>query len=85
MKKSLIILALLTLLLPAYSEQIDKGGHAGTPPGFYDDIDPNTLENEDKEIAPTINRQPVNIQGLPLDSEGFGVYSENNDFASNNN
>ena len=36
-------------LLPVIAEPVDNGGHAGTPPGFYDDIDPASLDNEDEE------------------------------------
>ncbi len=37
-------------VFPINAEPQDKGGHAGTPPGFYDDIDPNSLdETEDSQ------------------------------------
>lgn len=38
-------------MLPAFSEAADNNIHAGTPSGFYDDIDPNSLE-EDKDERP---------------------------------
>lgn len=44
MKKSLLIIALILCFAPVYAEQ-DFGGHAGTPPGFYDDIDPENLDD----------------------------------------
>ena len=54
-KKSLLFLALM-LFLPVYAaEPVDNGGHAGTPPGFYEDIDPNTLDEDDKPEIPENN------------------------------
>ena len=50
-KKSLLILAFMFLFLPAFSEPQDNGGHAGTPPGFYDDINPEDIEKEEAEPA----------------------------------
>jgi len=47
-KMSLLIIIFALLFAPVYAEQ-DFGGHAGTPPGFYDDINPQDLENEEKE------------------------------------
>ncbi len=52
MKKYLTFIFLLIFALPLNAESIDNGGHVGTPPGFYDDIDPNTIDNEDDEITP---------------------------------
>lgn len=45
-KKSLFVL-LMFLCLPSFAEPADNGGHAGTPPGFYEDIDPN-MPDEDE-------------------------------------
>lgn len=54
-KKSLLFLALM-LFLPVYAaEPVDNGGHAGTPPGFYEDIDPNTLDEVDNPEIPGNN------------------------------
>ena len=50
-KKSILILAFMFLFLPAFSEPQDNGGHAGTPPGFYDDINPEDIEKEEAEPA----------------------------------
>lgn len=67
LKKSVLILVLASLILPAFSEP-DNGGHAGTPPGFYDDIDPNSL---DKDEETTIYRR---------DEDGaFQHYNENDE------
>ena len=49
-KKYFLIGIMLLLLQPVYADPIDTGGHAGTPPGFYDDIDPNSLEENSEEI-----------------------------------
>lgn len=56
LKKSLLILALSILLYPANAESADNGGHAGTPKDFYEDIDPNSLEEDDDLIYQ--QRQP---------------------------
>ena len=52
-KKSLLLLMTAMLLIPAFSlagaDEIDKGGHAGTPPGFYDEITPEDIEKEEAE------------------------------------
>ena len=66
MKKSLLVLALLIFSLPLMAEPNNQGGYVGTPPGFYDDIDPNSLEEED-------NQQKNNI---PANNEEFQTYSE---------
>ena len=47
LKKSLLIFIITLLFLPVVAAPLeDIGGHAGTPPGFYDDIDPNSLDDE---------------------------------------
>lgn len=49
MKKSFIILFFLLICTPVFSEPADNGEHAGFPPGFYDDIDPATLDDENDD------------------------------------
>ncbi len=39
----------LCLLTPSFALPVDNGGHAGTPAGFYDDINPEDLDKEDKD------------------------------------
>lgn len=48
-RKLTILLITLFLSSSLYVMPQDSGGHAGTPPGFYDDIDPNSLNDEDDE------------------------------------
>lgn len=43
-------------MCPANAEPADNGGHAGTPKGFYEDIDPNSLDEDDDLIYQ--QRQP---------------------------
>ena len=50
MKKFLLILTLLIFSLPLMAEPKNQGGYAGTPPGFYDDIDPNAADNDEEQI-----------------------------------
>ena len=78
MKKCLLVLALLAVSLPLMAEPTNQGGYAGTPPGFYDDIDPNTLDNDDEKIPPNNN------SGVPtFNNDGeFQTYSEDGDFGS---
>ena len=47
---------LFILALNCYAESYNQGGYVGTPPGFYDDIDPNAPD-EDEEIAPNYQRE----------------------------
>ena len=56
MSKKLITLIILslTILSTKAIPPSDLGGHAGTPPGFYDDIDPNSLDKEDEEVREEI-------------------------------
>lgn len=39
-----------------YSEQDNHGGYAGTPPGFYDDIDPAAAEEEEQNAPYATNK-----------------------------
>ncbi len=57
LKKSFIIIVLMLSTLSLYAAPADNGGHAGTPAGFYDDIDPNSLDDDDEDLytAPTKN------------------------------
>lgn len=54
MKKCLLVLIFLMFVLPVIAEPDNQGGYAGTPPGFYDDIDPNSIEEE--EVKPYNNQ-----------------------------
>lgn len=54
LKKSLLILTLAIIIYPVQAEP--DGIHAGTPKGFYEDIDPNSLEDNDDLIYQ--QRQP---------------------------
>ena len=59
MNKKIFVILFLTLCIgTAIAAPVDNGGHAGTPPGFYDDIDPNSLDDDD-EIVP-LNQQLKN-------------------------
>lgn len=64
LKKSFIVGLLLMFALPVFCAPIDNGGHAGTPSGFYDDIDPNTLDEDEK-------------QEKFIENDGYKKYSEN--------
>lgn len=64
LKKSFIVGLLLVFALPVFCAPIDNGGHAGTPSGFYDDIDPNSLDEDEK-------------QEEFVENDGYKKYSEN--------
>ena len=71
-KKSFIFL-LLFLLLPCCAQQgVDKGGHAGTPPGFYDDITEQDIENEEFN-----EHESTNFNG----SQNINIYQQDYDGA----
>ena len=74
MKKSFAILCCILFLsgTVCYSEPNNQGGYAGTPAGFYDDIDPNSLDKEDAE---NLNK-PENSGAPAFDENGsFTNYS----------
>lgn len=80
MKKYLLILALSFMTLPVLTAPVNNQvNYAGTPAGFYDDIDPNSLDNEDEDL-PSQN----NNSGAPVFNNNgeFQTYSENDDFSS---
>lgn len=52
LKRNLLILILLLFSLPVFAESDYYGEHAGTPKGFYEDIDPNSLEDDDETVPP---------------------------------
>ena len=68
MLKKLTIILLLTLVIPSVNaEPIDNGGHAGTPSGFYDDIDPNSLnEDDEKEDAKSPENPPLQQEEIVI-------------------
>lgn len=55
-KRRLLILACLLLCVPTFADDNTNGVYVGTPKGFYDDIDPNSLE-EDEDFTPPIQQQ----------------------------
>ncbi len=57
LKRELIILALL-ICLPTFADDNANGIYVGTPKGFYEDIDPNSLDDEDED-TPSILHQDV--------------------------
>jgi len=79
MKKLLSIFLFLTFLLFCNQHctiAADNGGHAGTPPGFYDDINPDTPEYNDNEddLFPPHN----NANSLPVkQNKTLHEFSEN--------
>jgi hypothetical protein len=79
MKKSFAILFFILFLsgTVCYSEPDNHGGYAGTPAGFYDDIDPNTLEDENSEDNFSQNRN-LKTKGAPV-FDNNGVFHEYSD------
>ncbi len=61
MKKFLLVLALLIFSLPLSAEPGKQGGYAGTPKGFYEDIDPNTLDDDEQVINQNKDKNKQNF------------------------
>lgn len=60
------------------AEPSNQGIYVGTPPGFYDDIDPNALDNEE-ENTPQYQNNESNSGAPAFDSNGvFHEYSDDN-------
>lgn len=51
-KRRLLILACLLLCVPTFADDNTNGIYVGTPKGFYDDIDPNSLDEDEDLISP---------------------------------
>ena len=52
MKRFLLILGIILFTTNlCYSDNYDNDGYVGTPPGFYDDINPNDLEETNSQSA----------------------------------
>ena len=82
MKRYFLILFLLIFALPIIAEPNNQGGYVGTPPGFYDDIDPNSLEQEEQEEPEQkqTNRNNYNSGAPSFNEDGtFHEYSEESD------
>lgn len=68
MKKNLLGLIVIFFLSGiCYAEQQNQG-YAGTPPNFYDDIDPNSIEQEDEDIAPSFHNNQSTVHEYTEDS-----------------
>lgn len=57
-KRKLLILACLLLCVPTFADDNPNGIYVGTPKGFYDDIDPNSLDDEE-DLTPPAQQQEV--------------------------
>lgn len=61
MKRTLAVLILLFFTgICCYAETNNQGGYAGTPPGFYDDIDPNHLDEDEENMQPNLKNNSDN-------------------------
>ena len=79
MKKFLLVMALLIFSLPLMAEPDKQGGYAGTPPGFYDDINPDTLDNEEQDF-PQYQKKETNKGAPVFTPEGtFHEYSDDDE------
>ena len=75
-KNFLLILALLMFISPAFSAPEEKFERAGTPAGFYDDIDPDSLEKEDKDEQETSQNKKSDNQYNNEEEESYHQFSE---------
>ena len=80
MKKSIAILSIVFLLSISicYSASENHGGYAGTPPDFYDDIDPNTLDKQEDDDINFYNNHIQNPNPVHeySDENSAVIYSE---------
>ena len=67
-KRRLLILACLLLCVPTFADDNTNGIYVGTPKGFYDDIDPNSLDEDDDLISPA-QQQEVVIPSQDVNNE----------------
>ena len=58
-KRRLLILACLLLCVPTLADDNTNGIYVGTPKGFYDDIDPNSLDEDEDLISPAQQQEVV--------------------------
>lgn len=65
-KRRLLILACLLLCVPTFADDNPSGIYVGTPKGFYDDIDPNSLD-DDEDLT-----SPAQQQEITAPSQGGG-------------
>ena len=75
MKKFVILVLLIFFALPVFSNTNENRGYAGTPPGFYDDIDPASLDKDDEDSF-EIKRENQNIHEYSDDNSSFEIPSE---------
>ena len=59
LKRRLLILACLLLCVPTFADDNTNGIYVGTPKGFYDDIDPNSLDEDEDLISPARQQEVV--------------------------
>ena len=78
MKKFLLVLVLLIFSQPLMAEPNKQGIYVGTPPGFYDDIDPNTLDQDNEEENTTQYQKQDTGKGAPTFDQN-GVFHEYSD------
>ncbi len=82
MKRWLVVFMFIMFSSQVYSAPQGNSEHAGTPPGFYDDIDPASVENNDE---PDDSRLPFRYINPENDIQQqkdapYQTYSESNDF-----
>lgn len=86
MRNFLLVLVLLIFALPVMAEpSSSQGGYAGTPDGFYEDIDPNSLEEDEESANYSTDSSKQNIHEFSEDSiniEYQGETKATKDYAS---
>ena len=75
-KKFLFILALLIFINPTFAASDNKFERAGTPEGFYDDIDPDTLEKEEEVEQNSSQDEESPYMHFNNDGESYNQFSE---------
>ena len=67
-KRRLLIFACLLLCVPTFADDNTNGIYVGTPKGFYGDIDPNSLDEDEDLISPA-QQQEVVIPSQDVNNE----------------
>ncbi len=80
MKKFFILFLTFIFFGMNYFCCADQDVYVGTPPGFYDDIDPDSLDKEDD--IPALKQMNNNNNNLIDDKDAYQTYYENNDYSA---
>ena len=74
LKKFIVIIFILFFIIPAIAGENNQDFYVGTPRGFYDDINPDDLESDEKSVALYANAWlSVNIMNAANNTTTFFI------------